>query len=315
MKTKISSLLIIILGLIKLSAQAQQNTPVEQSVSAPITPVPNLGSFETNYTYSPFKIGGKDMNIQQVNGALTLPLYSKMQNGKVDFLLAGVGYSGLFLSGIGSEFGGNNFHSFSVPITFQKALSPKYALLVSFVPTLSSDLKDVSGEDMTYSGVAMLRIRSSAKFSYSVGAAYSKQFFGSVLIPVFGIDWNINDKWSLSGIIPVSEKLKYKLSEKSSMGINADFGIGGGSYRLSKKMNSAYFQAQQFRSTLFYNYMFAKNFSVEVSAGYNFTQKLDLYSKDQKVNWVPFNSLNDRVPMAELQKTGIAVSTGISYRF
>jgi hypothetical protein len=61
--------------------------------------------------------------------------------------------------------------------------------------------------------------------------------------------------------------------------------------------------------------MFAKNFSVEVSAGYNFTQKLDLYSKDQKVNWVPFNSLNDRVPMAELQKTGIAVSTGISYRF
>ena len=99
------------------------------------------------------------------------------------------------------------------------------------------------------------------------------------------------------------------------MGINIDFGIGGGSYRLSKKMNSDYFQAQQFKTSLFYEYMLAKNFSINVSAGYNFTQQLDLYSKDQKVNWAPFNNLNKRVPLAELKKAGVAVQTGINYRF
>jgi len=316
MKTKILSLIAIVSVSFALSAQAQQNTPVEEGVSAPIKSVPNLGSFEADYTYSPFKINGKDMNIQQVNGNLTLPLYSKMQNGKVDFLLAGVGYSGLFLSGMGNQFGGNNFHAISVPITFQKAFSPKYALLISAVPTLSSDLKDISGDDMLYTGVAMLKIRSSAKFTYSLGVVYSKQFFGSVLVPVFGIDWNISDKLSLSGTLPVSEKLNYKLSQKSNLGFSGDFGIGGGTYRLSKKMNSDYFQAQQFKASLYYNYALAKNFSVEISAGYNVVQKLDLYDKDQKVNWVPFNNLDKRgAPLTELKKTGVAVSTGINYRF
>lgn len=313
MKKGILYLIVIALLSFKLSAQAQQNTLVEQSAPAPQSI--QLGSFEADYTYSPFTVNGKKMNIQQVNGAFTLPLYNKMQNGKLDFFLAGVGYSGLFLSGAGSQFGGDKFHAISVPLTFQKAFSPKYALLVSVIPTLSSDLKDVSGDDILYSGAAMLKIRTSDKFSYSIGAAFSKQFFGTVLVPIVGIDWNISDKLSFTGTLPVSEKLKYQVSRKSAIGINWDLGIGGGSYRLSKKMNSDYFQVQQFRTTLFYNYMLAKNFSVEIAAGYNFTQQLDLYSKDQKVNWVPFNDINKRVPLAELKKTGIAIQTGINYRF
>ncbi|MDN5287917.1 MAG: hypothetical protein JWR38_4191 [Mucilaginibacter sp.] len=256
------------------------------------------------------------MNIQQVNANLALPLYKNLHDGKLDFFLVGVGYSGLFLSGTGDEFGGTKFQSISVPLTFQKAFSPKYALIVSVVPTISSDLKDVSGDDMIYSGAAMLRIRKSATFSYSIGVAYSKQFFGSVLVPIFGIDWKISDKLSYSGTLPVADKLNYQLSAKSAFGLKNGFGIGGGSYRLSKKMNSDYFQVQQFRSMLFYNYALAKNFSIEVSGGYNFVQKLDLYDKDQKVNWVPFNNLDKRGdPLTELKKTGIAVQAGINYRF
>jgi len=313
MKTRILSLIVIVLVSFKLSAQTQQSTPVQQSTPAPAAL--QLGSFQTDYTYSPFTIKGKDMNIQQVNGMLTLPLYNKLQNGKLDFFLVGVGYSGLFLSGMGSEFGGSKFHSFSIPLTFQKSFSPKYAMIVSVIPSLSSDLKDISGDDMLYSGAAMLRIRTSDRFSYSIGAAFSKQFFGTLLVPIVGIDWKISDKLSFSGTLPVSEKLKYQLSGKSAMGINIDFGIGGGSYRLSKKMNSDYFQVQQFKTSLFYEYMLAKNFSINASAGYNFTQQLDLYSKDQKVNWAPFNNLNKRVPLAELKKTGVAIQTGINYRF
>lgn len=313
MKTVILYLIVIVLISFELSVQAQQNTPLQQSAPAPATP--QLGSFQTDYTYSPFTYNGKDMNIQQVNGTLTFPLINKLKDGKLDFLLVGAGYSGLFLSGTGTQFGETKFHTLSVPVTFQKAFSPKYALIVSFIPAISSDLKDISSDDMLYTGAVMLKIRKSASFSYSIGAAFSKQFFGTLLVPVIGVDWNINDKLSFTGTLPVSEKLNYQLSAKNAIGMSIDFGIGGGSYRLSKKMNSDYFQVQQFKSSLYYQYMFAKNFSVTVSAGYNFTQQLDLYSKDQKVNWAPFNDLNKRVPLAELKKTGVALQTGINYRF
>lgn len=313
MKTIILSFIAIVLISFKLSAQDQKSAPVEQTAAA--SSAPALGSFESSYAYSPFTFDGKKMNIQQVGGTLTLPVINHLKDGKLDFLLIGVGYNGLFLSGFGSQFGGSAFHSFSAPITFQKALSSKYAIVASFIPTLSSDLKDISGDDMLYSGAVMLRVRSSDKFSYSVGAAYSKQFFGSVLIPVVGIDWQITDKLSFSGTLPVSQKLNYQLSGKSAFGIDADFGIGGGTYRLSKKMNSDYFQVQQLKASLFYKYAISKSFSIEASGGYNFMQQLDLYSKDEKVNWVPFNDLNKRVPITELKKTGIAVQTGFSYRF
>ena len=310
---KISSLIAIILVWATLTSRAQEGSAKE---NAPIpTSAPQLGSFRTDYLYSPFRIDGKDLNIQQVNANLIFPLYNKLQDGKLDFFLTGIGYTGLFLSGTGTDFGATNFHSFSVPLTFQKSFTTKYALIVSFIPTLSSDLKDISGDDMIYTGAAVWKVKTSDKFSYSPGVVFSKQFFGTLLLPIIGIDWTINNKLSFSGSLPITQKLKYRLSAKSAVGINNDLGIGGGSYRLSKQMNSAYFQTQQSKVSLFYNYMLAGNFSIEVNAGYNYVQKLDLYDKNQKVNLVPFNNLNDRVPLTEINKTSVAAGMSINYRF
>ncbi|SEM97218.1 hypothetical protein SAMN05192574_10239 [Mucilaginibacter gossypiicola] len=303
--------LVILLISFKFTANAQQN----QAANTDTVFKPKIGSFDAGYSYSPFTVNHKNMSIQQSNASISVPLINNFKDGKLDFLLAGVSYSSLTLSGMGKTFGGTEFYSVSVPITFQKSFSQKYALLISAIPTLSSDLKDVSGDDMLYSGFAMLKIRTSKNFSYAVGAGYSRQFFGTILLPVIGIEWQISERLSLSGTLPVSEKLKYQLSDKSIIGFSSDFGIGGGSYRLSKKTGSNYLQVQQYKNTLFYNYQLAKNFSVQISGGYNFVQKLDLYNKDQKVNWAPFNDLNKRVPLTELKKTGLTVESGISYHF
>jgi len=309
MKATSSFYLIILLVSLKFTAAAQQNKTTDTTFK------PKIGSFDVGYSYSPFTVNHKKMNIQQSTASVSVPLINNFKDGKLDFLLAGVNYSGLTLSGMEQSFSEKEFYAISVPITFQKSFSQKYALLVSAIPTLSSDLKDVSGEDISYSAFAMLKIHTSKNFSYSVGAGYSRQFFGSILIPVIGIDWQISERLSLSGTLPVSEKLKYQLSDKSIIGFSSDFGIGGGSYRLSKKTGSNYLQVQQYKNTLFYNYQLAKNFSVQISGGYNFVQKLDLYNKDQKVNWAPFNDLSKRVPLTELKKTGLTVESGINYRF
>ena len=310
---KISSLIAIILVWATLTARAQEGA-VKENAPTPAS-APQLGSFKTDYLYSPFQINGRDLNVQQVNANLLFPLYSKLQDGKLDFFLTGIGYTGLFLSGTDNGFGATNFHSFSVPLTFQKSLTTKYALIVSFIPTLSSDLKNIPGDDMIYTGAAVLKVKTSDKFSYSPGVVFSRQFFGTLLLPIIGIDWTINNKFSFSGSLPITQKLKYRLSAKSIVGVNNDLGIGGGSYRLSKQMKSAYFQTQQSKVSLFYNYTLAGNFSIEVNAGYNYVQKLDLYDKNQKVNLAPFNNLNNRVPLTEINKIGVAAGMSTNYRF
>lgn len=282
----------------------------------PLKSLAQYGPFSTQYSYSPFTIDGKKMDIQQMDATVTLPVFHKMKkNNQLDFLLAGVDYNRLSLNGTGLQFGGTNFTSISLPITFQKSFSEKYALIGTVVPTLSSDLKDISGEDMLYSAAIMFQIQKSAHFKYSFGAAYSRQFFGNVLIPVVGIDWNISDRWTFSGTLPLSQRLNYKFTDKSAAGLDADFSIGGGSYRLSKKLGSDYLQVQQLKSSLYYEYKPLKRLSIKLSAGYNFSQKLDRYNKDQKVNWVPYDDLNKRVPSTELSKPGISLQTGVSFSF
>ncbi|SHF24214.1 DUF6268 family outer membrane beta-barrel protein [Pedobacter caeni] len=312
---KTIALVLFALALIptKLFAQDREGTPLLQATSP--SSVPGLGSFEANYSSSPFKLNGTKINIEQIGGTFTVPVMNRLKDGRLDFLLIGASYNGLFLSGVDSRFGGVNFHAISIPVTFQKAISEKYAIVASFVPSLSSDLKDVSGDDMTYSGALMLKINHSKRFNYSLGAAFARQFFGTVLVPVVAVDWKVNDKLSFSGILPVSGKIKYQLSEKSAFGALADFAIGGGSYRLSKKMNADYLQIQQIKTALFYEYALSKKFSVELNAGYNFKQQLDRYSKDQKVNWIPFNDPKKREPLAEMKSAGFVAQTGIKYRF
>ncbi|MFW0717549.1 DUF6268 family outer membrane beta-barrel protein [Pedobacter sp. N23S346] len=311
MKIKVSVLIAIVSVLFKLNVQAQEKS-IQQGSTKPTL---QLGAFKADYTYSPFNVNGEDVQAQQANTSLIFPLYSKLKDGKLDFLLAGIGYTGLFLSGNNTELGASAFHSLSIPISYQKSLSTRYSFSVTFIPTLSSDLKDISGEDMIYTGAAAFKVKVSERFSYSLGAVYSKQFFGALLLPLVGIDWQINNKLNLSGSLPVSQRLKYSLSAKNALGINNNLGIGGGTYRLSEEMNAAYFQAQQSKISLFYNYMPSKNFSIEFNAGYNYVQKLGIYNKDQKIDLAPFDSLDDRIPLRELNKTGISVGVGINYLF
>lgn len=313
MKIIALTLFTTILSCTKLFAQDRESTPLAQATST--SSVPGLGSFEANYSASPLKFNGTKINMQQVGSTFTVPVINRMKDGKLDFLLIGASYNGLFLSGIDSQFGGTNFHSIALPITFHKALSEKYAIIASFVPSLSSDFKDISGEDMVYSGAVMLKINHSNSFTYSLGLAFAKQFFGNVLVPIIVLDWKINNKLTFSGTLPISEKIKYQLSAKSAFGAMADFAIGGGSYRLSKKMNADYLQLQQLKTALFYAYAFSKKFTIEINAGYNLKQQLDRYSKDEKVDWVPFNNPNKREPLAELKKAGFTAQTGIKYRF
>lgn len=311
MKIKASIIAVIVSVLFKLNVLAQEK-PVNQPAQMPAL---QLGSFKADYVYSPFKVNGEDIQVQQANAHLIFPLYSKLKDGKLDFFLTGISYTGLFVSGNTTDLGASAFHSFSIPLTYQKSFSDRYSLSVSFIPTLSSDMKDVSGEDMIYTGAAAFKVKVSEKFSYSVGVVYSKQFFGSLLLPLVGIDWQINNRLNLSGSLPISQRLKYNLSAKNAVGINNNLGIGGGTYRLTEQRNAPYFQTQQSKISLFYNYMPVRNFSIDFNAGYNYVQKLGLYDKDQKVGLAPFDSLDERIPLAELNNTGISVGVGINYRF
>lgn len=303
---KATKLALIILMLCNLRISAQDK---------PTFAIPGMGSIEGNYQYSTLEQNGRRVNINQFGTMVTVPVLNRFKNGEHNFILVGAGYNSVVLTGTNSQFGEKNFHSISLPVTVQKALSKRYALVASFIPTIASDFKDISGEDIQYAGALMLKIRNSEKFNYLLGAFFARQFYGTVLVPVVAIDWKPSTKLSITGLLPVAAKVSYQTSAKSAFGALADLNFGGNSYRLSEDLNSEYFHLTQLKGALFYQYAFSKRLSMEANVGYNFTQELNRYAKGEKVNWIPFNDSSERTPLAEIKKAGPSGQLGIKYTF
>ena len=50
------------------------------------------------------------------------------------------------------------------------------------------------------------------------GMYYNKEFFGNFFLPLLGIDWKINDKMNLFGILPGNMVFEHKFREKLAWG-------------------------------------------------------------------------------------------------
>ena len=72
----------------------------------------------------------------------------------------------------------------------------------------------------------------SDKLKMGFGAMYNQEFFGPYLVPLINLNWQINDHWSITGLIPVYAKIKYKVSDRLNVGLS-HFGLTT-TYRLGE---------------------------------------------------------------------------------
>ncbi len=56
------------------------------------------------------------------------------------------------------------------------------------------------------------------------GVLYNQEVSGPNITPLLNLDWKISERWSVSGLLPISSKVKYKVNERLSLGIH-HFGL------------------------------------------------------------------------------------------
>lgn len=177
-----------------------------------------------------------------------------------------------------------NIHGFILRTGLIKKFSNDRELQLLFAPRLMSDLNNISSDHFQFGGVAMYKKKYSNKLTMAFGAMYNQELFGPYLVPLIDVDWQLSERWSITGLLPVYSKIKYKINERFNAGI-AHFGLIT-SYKLgAPENNDDYIQRESIDLTVFARHQIVGDLYVEGRFGRALGRSYAQYAADQKVDF------------------------------
>lgn len=186
-----------------------------------------------------------------------------------------------------------NVHGIVLRTGFIQKLSNGNSIQAIFIPRLMTDFKNVDAKHFQFGGTFIYEKVYNAKLKVGYGVLYNQETFGPNVVPLINLDWKISDKWSVSGLLPIYSKIKYKVNEKLNVGMH-HFGLVT-SYRLGDEAyQNDYIERRSIDLGLFARYNVFGNIHVEGRYGYSFGRSYAQYDQDDKIDLaLPLATIGD----------------------
>jgi len=162
-----------------------------------------------------------------------------------------------------------NLYGISLPLTYIRQWNNKqWQTAFVVIPRISAELQPVPEDGYQLGGAVVAIYKKRQDLDYKFGVYYNSEFFGPFIIPLAGIDWKINDRFTLFGLLPLSLNLEYKLGKNIYAGV-AIYTVTN-SYRLS---NHDWIKIADNHLKLFLNYYISGNLVLISEAGFSILRK------------------------------------------
>ncbi|MBN2485093.1 MAG: hypothetical protein JXB34_03870 [Bacteroidales bacterium] len=194
-----------------------------------------------------------------------------------------------------------SLHGFILRTGIVQRLGNGQSIQMLVSPRLMTDMKGGGIKNMQFGGLAVYEKNFNEKLTMGFGSIVNNEFFGPYLVPVINLNWNITNRFSISGMLPVYAKIKYKFSEKFNAGIS-HFGLTT-SFRLNDdNFSGDYIERQSIDLAVFANYQLAKNIYIEGRFGQSMNRCYKQYSSDDKVSFaMPLATFGDKRTVKNIQ--------------
>lgn len=160
--------------------------------------------------------------------------------------------------------------SVSLPLGFKfVAKNKKWETIVIGVPKIASDFRDkTDGYDWQLGGIFLQHFVPNEKLKIKLGLYYNREAFGNFFMPLVGVDWKINKRMQLYGILPSNYRFEVNIiKDKLYMGLC--YKAATRSFRLSSKNNYDYVRYDEQQVKLFLDCFVYKKILLFVDAGYS----------------------------------------------
>lgn len=184
-------------------------------ISVTLYSQPYLDIFQTKYVYSPDAGIHKQSNIRNtfsfMNAQLNLPLIFKKDSSMLVFNPILENWQ---VNVASQPYLPNAVTSLALPLYFIKPLSQKWSITIT--PTLrwnGSGHPLFKKEFLQLGGFSLLSFKKRPNLSYRFGIYYNSEFSGPFFMLLAGIDWKINSKNNLFGVLPGMITFEHKAAD------------------------------------------------------------------------------------------------------
>ena len=181
---------------------------------------------------------------------------------------------------------------------------------------LNSDHYDVNFSHLQLAGLALTTTKRTKDFHWKYGVYYNAEFFGPMIVPLFGFNWKINEKWRLKTVIPINFELSYQPKSwfRSGLffeGINASYRVFNYS-----TIKDDYLDKADNNISLFSEIHLGKNIWLHGKAGISIIRQYRVFENDEQLTLKlgPVNIGDNRPETQALFKDGVFIEGKIIYR-
>ncbi|MBN1118045.1 MAG: hypothetical protein JXA77_12615 [Bacteroidales bacterium] len=208
-----------------------------------------------------------------------------------------------------------NLHGFIIRTGLVQKLNNGQSIQLLFSPRIMTDMQGGGTDNLQLGGLAVYEKKLKENLTMGFGAMLNNDFFGPYLVPLINLNWNISEKFSITGMLPVYAKINYKVSDKftfgiSHFGLTTSFGLNGENY------STDYIERQSIDLGLFAAYNVANNIYIEARIGKSMSRVYKQYAADDKLDLaMPLVTFGDNRTVKNVQfEDGMYCELRLIYR-
>ncbi len=165
----------------------------------------------------------------------------------------------------------SSLNSFALPISWlHQWKNQKWKTAFVFISRINTyQLSEINKNAIQFGGAVVNTYKRKENVKYKFGLYYNSEFFGPFFMPLLGIDWNVNSRLNIFGVLPGSMTVEYKiLPHRFHAGIN--FRSVTSSYRVN---TNSFLKINDNQLKLFFDCYFTKNMVLSLEAGHTIFRK------------------------------------------
>ncbi len=176
-----------------------------------------------------------------------------------------------------------NIHGLILRTGLIQKFSNGNSIQAFFIPRLMSDFNNISHKHFQFGSTFIYEKMYHKRLKIGYGVLYNQEAFGPNIVPLVNLEWKMSERWSISGLLPIYSKVKYKVNENLNLGMH-HFGLVA-SYRLGEEAyKNDYIERRSIDLGLFARYHITGGIHVEGRYGYSFGRSYAQYNQDDKIN-------------------------------
>ena len=161
-----------------------------------------------NYNISPIKTNGV-ANTSKYGVNLQLPVVLKNN----DAIITGFGISFTEIKKADMDYY-QRVQNITLPLGFKRNINEQLSVLILALNQINSGSENVSSKYYQPGLLTMFTLKKSETLEYKIGAFYKQEFSGPFAIPMLGVNWQVNDKIQIYGVLPLSANIMVKPGNK-----------------------------------------------------------------------------------------------------